>query len=93
MLRSLVSPTNVVKDLQLLLTSVFTKAANWSPVAGVGAEPAQLTVTISITRSSTARAGVKPRPTKQKLSATNIDVRFTCNVFLAARLSVTGDTL
>ena len=67
--RSRVSPLSVVNDFQLALTSVLTFNSNSLTPAGNGTDPAQLTETISITRSSTAYAGANPRVARPKSAA------------------------
>ena len=83
---SLASPTRVVYDFHRSLTSVSTAVAISSTVLGSGAEPGQLTETISMMRSSTATAGVSPRPTKPTRRAINMDKRLCTGLTLYAEI-------
>ena len=51
-------------------------------------DPAQLTVTISITRWSTACAGLKPRPTKPTVEIRRIEIRLITGATLDALRSI-----
>ena len=77
--RSFVSPYIVVNFFQSSFTSVSTTPATVLTSPRAAGAPFQVTATTSITRSSTANAGARPRETKPKTRTRKLEtLLFIC---------------